>query len=115
MKKMNPKDLNRWIGTQIYTARIARKLSQEALAEAVDVSRVVISQLENGNQSAKIHTYYRIACALDLSLCELFCEKENTRSIDEIISLLSDSSADEIHAFAEILRVIKIQYTSLLK
>ena len=49
MRKMSKDDLNRWIGTQIFAARTARKLSQEALAEAADVSRVFISQLENSN------------------------------------------------------------------
>ena len=113
--KMNQKELSRWIGAQIYGARIARKISQEALAEAADVSRVFISRLENGNQSAKIDTYYRIACALDVSLCELFRGKDNAGAIDDILFLLSDCSGDEIRSFAEILRVVKIQFTSLCK
>jgi len=54
MRKMNSTDLNHWIGGQIYRERIARKISQEALAEAADVSRVFISNLENGNCGAKI-------------------------------------------------------------
>ena len=113
MEKMSKKDLNRWIGSQIYGARVARKLSQEALAEAVDVSRVFISQLENGNQSAKIDTFYRIACALGISLCELFRENIDTSTADEILLFLSDCSNDEIRSFTEILRVIKAQFASL--
>jgi len=110
MKKMNPKDLNRWIGTQVFKARAVRKLSQEALAEAVDVSRVTISRLENGNQSAKIDTYYRISCALDISLYELSRENEDDCSLDDILFLLSDCSADEIYAYADVLRMIKRKF-----
>jgi transcriptional regulator with XRE-family HTH domain len=113
MERMNTKDLNRWIGANIYKARSTRRLSQESLAEAVDVSRVFISQLENGNQSAKIDTYYRIACALDISLCELFRRNDETESMDDIFSLLHDCSSDEIRACIEILRVVKYQYTLL--
>ena len=114
MKKMSKSDLNRWIGTQIFTARSTRKLSQEALAEAADVSRVFISQLENGNQSAKIDTYYRIACALDITLGELF-RKNGAGTMEDILFLLNDCSCDEVRSFTEILRVIKVQIASLCK
>jgi transcriptional regulator with XRE-family HTH domain len=112
---MNQSDLNRWIGTQIYKARISRKLSQEALAEEVDVSRITISRLENGNQSAKIDTYYRIACALGITLCELFRGDDENELLDDILILLSDCSADEICAYIEILRVVKSKFASLNK
>ena len=115
MRKMNTKDLNLWIGSQIYRARIARKLSQEALAEAANVSRIFISQMENGRKSAKIDTYYRIACALDMSLCELFCKNEDLESLNGILLLLSDCSDAEIRAYIEVLRVMKIQFASLYK
>ena len=113
MKNMSSKSLNQWIGSQIYRARVAQKLSQEALAEAADVSRVFISNLENGNCSAKIYTYYRIACALNISLPELFSRNEDIRSVDEILFLLSDCPDDEMRAYIEILRVVKTQYATL--
>jgi len=115
MKNMSSKDLNRWIGSQIYKARVARKLSQEALAEAADVSRVFISQLENGNGAAKIDTYYRVACALDISLCELFRGNENDGLLDDILFLLNDCSPDEIRAYMELLRVVKNRFIPIRK
>lgn len=115
MKKMSSQELNRWIGSQIYRARVVRKLSQETLAEAADVSRVFISQLENGNGAAKIDTYYRVACALDISLCELFRGNGDNGLLDGILSVLSDCSADEIRAYTELLRMIKKQFVPIGK
>lgn len=115
MKKMTPKDLHRWIGSQIYKERTSRKISQEALAEAVNVSRVFISRLENGNQAAKLDTYYRIACTFDISLCELFCGNIDVAALDGIQFLFSDSTDEEIRAYTEILRAMKKQLSPLLK
>lgn len=115
MKKMSKKDLNRLIGTQIYRKRLELKMSQEALSETVGVSRIFISNLENGNYSAKIDTYYRIACALDIPLCELFRGNENDKLLDGILFLLSDCSTDEIHACTELLRVIKNQFLPIYR
>lgn len=105
---MNRTELNRWIGSRIYKERVARKISQETLAEAAGLSRVFVSMLENGNGAAKIDTYYRITCALGISLCELFRENDFIETADDILSLLSDCSSKEIYALAEILRVIKL-------
>ena len=115
MENMNTSDLTRLIGMQIYRERIAKKLSQDALAEASKVSRVFISQLENGNATAKLDTYYRIACALGISLCELFRTSKDDGALDGIQLLLGNSSTDEIIAYTEILRVVKFQVSTLLK
>ena len=114
MRKMTSTDLNHWIGAQIYRERIARKISQEALAEAADVSRVFISNLENGNCGAKIDTYYRIAYAFGISLCELFRGSEVAGTVEDILLLLSDCSHKEIRALTEILRTSKMQIALLL-
>jgi len=111
MRKMNQAELNRWIGSQIYKERIGRKLSQEALSEAAGISRNFLSMLENGNKAAKINTYYRIACALDISLCRLFQGNENSEITANILFLLTDCTPKESHALLEILRTAKIQLT----
>ena len=109
MKKMNQADLNRWIGSQIQKERLSNKLSQEDLSERIGISRSFISILENGNKAGKMETYYRIASALGISLCELFRGEENSEIADEILALLSDCSIKEAHALMEILRVSKKQ------
>ena len=109
MKKMSKKDLNRWIGSQIYKKRTELKMSQEALSEAVDVSRIFISNLENGNCAAKIDTYYRIAHVFDISLCDLFRDDGDDSTIEELLFLFNDCSPKETRALIEILRVSKKQ------
>lgn len=106
---MERADLNRLIGAQIYKERVIRKLSQEALAATAGVSRNFISRLENGNNTAKIDTYYRIACALDTPLSKLFCAEHSSSTQEELQYLLSDCSAKEVHALIEILRTSKSQ------
>ncbi len=107
MANMNSKDLQRWIGIRIYEERVGKKISQTTLADTAGVSRVFISQLENGNKAAKIDTYYRIACALNLSLCELFRVSGNEGLLKDVLLLLDDCSDGEIAAYTEILRALK--------
>lgn len=115
MKKMSKNDLNRRIGTQIYKKRVDLKMSQETLSETAGVSRTFISNLENGNYSARIDTYYRIACALDVTLGELFRGNADNGLMDDIVFLLCDCSADEIRAYTELLRIIKKQFMPVRK
>ena len=61
----------RAIGEQIRTARRARKVTQEALAEAAGLDRQSINRIENGHQAAFIDSLIRIAHALDIPLADL--------------------------------------------
>ena len=47
-------------------------MTQEALAEKVDLTPQYLSRLEGGHQSPSVETVARLAEALDLELCELF-------------------------------------------
>jgi len=53
------------------TLRRRRGLSQEALADATDLSRPYISQLERGLKSPSLRTLGRLAEALGVSLGEM--------------------------------------------
>jgi len=106
-------DLIRQIGEKIRDRRIALSLSQEGFAETVDLSRRFISSMENGNVTARIETYYRVACGLGMSLSDLFrvnCTHELT---DEAILLFLDCSEQEARALLEILRTAKAQLRAL--
>jgi transcriptional regulator with XRE-family HTH domain len=61
----------RAIGEQIRTARRARRVTQEALAEAAGVDRQSVNRIEQGHQAAYIDTLIRIAAALDTPLADL--------------------------------------------
>jgi transcriptional regulator with XRE-family HTH domain len=65
----------RAIGEQIRTARRARKVTQEALAEQAGLDRQAINRIEGGHQAAYIDTLIRIAHALDVPLANLVSSK----------------------------------------
>lgn len=66
------KDLRRKLGARLKEIRKARGLTQESLAEKVDLTPQYLSRLEAGHQSPSVETVARLAEALDLELCELF-------------------------------------------
>ncbi len=61
------KEINIQIGEQIKLAREAARLTQEALAERIDVSPQYISDLERGVVGVSIATLKRICTALGVS------------------------------------------------
>lgn len=66
------KDLGKKLGTRIKEIRKSRGLSQERLAEKVDISPRYLSRLEVGQQIPSIETLTGLAEALDVQLWELF-------------------------------------------
>ncbi len=63
----------RAIGRRIADLRRLRvpALSQEDLATKVGLTRVSVTNIENGKHRVQIHTLYAIALALEVSLSEL--------------------------------------------
>ncbi len=68
-------------GYKVKKRRNELKLTQEELAEKVDVSRTSIVQIENGNQGASLVTVYSLAKALDMSMDYLLSMHEETEKI----------------------------------
>lgn len=66
------KDLGRKLGARIKDVRKSRGLSQERLAEKVDISPRYLSRLEVGQQIPSIETLAGLAEALEVQLWELF-------------------------------------------
>ena len=66
------KNLPSKIGARIKEVRKAKGLTQERLAELVEISPRYLSRLEVGQQSASLETLARVAEVLDIELCEFF-------------------------------------------
>lgn len=66
------KDLLPKLGSRLKEIRKTRGLTQEALAEKIDLSPQYLSRLEGGHQSPSLETVARLAEALNLELSELF-------------------------------------------
>lgn len=61
---------------KLKSARAAKDLSQQALAELVGVSRQTINAIEKGDYNPTIKLCVAICRALDRTLDELFWEEE---------------------------------------
>lgn len=61
---------------KLKSARAARDMSQQALADAVGVSRQTINSIEKGDYNPTIKLCIAICCALGKTLDELFWQDE---------------------------------------
>ncbi len=69
---------------KIQKYRIARRLTQENLAEKVDLSVSYISEIENGKKRPSLKTLEKIAAALEVSLVSLMGEDDKKDAEKEI-------------------------------
>lgn len=60
------------LGKRIAELRLAREMSQGALAEKIRSTPQWVSQLERGTRSPTVHTLCKIANALEVTLADLF-------------------------------------------
>lgn len=67
------------IGQSIRRLRLARKLTQQQLADAVSCHRVNITQLELGKYNPSLELLYRIAEKFDVAICNLLPHSRNSR------------------------------------
>lgn len=63
---------------RLKSARAAKDLSQQQLADMVSVSRQTINAIEKGDYNPTIHLCIAICRALDKTLDQLFWEEEET-------------------------------------
>lgn len=85
------------IGRRIKAAREAKKMTQEQLAELVDLSPMHMSVLERGHKPPKLETLVTIANALDVSADNLLQDVVK-RSSETIPSEISDLVSTLPHA-----------------
>ncbi len=88
------------IGKKIKEQRLRKNISQEKLAEIIDVTPSYISNLESGNRVASLPTMLAIANVLDLSFDYLMLDNLKTNSKE----IMTDTALLE---FKKILNDIK--------
>ena len=103
------------LGDRIRLVRTNRDLSQEELAEAINLSRESINRIENGSLKAKLETIAAIAGILNISI-DYLIGSEDALSVDaesEIRSQLLDCNRLEKRILVDNLRALKtILYSS---
>ncbi|HLB95992.1 MAG TPA: helix-turn-helix transcriptional regulator [Patescibacteria group bacterium] len=67
------------LGQRIAELRVKEGLTQEQLADAIEVHRTYIGFIEQGKRNAVIWNLYRISKVLKISLQELFSELEKIK------------------------------------
>lgn len=67
-------NINKAIGFRVKQAREFRNLTQDELAERLDVSTSFVSRLETGSCMPSISRLYRISVVLNISFQDLVCD-----------------------------------------
>lgn len=99
------------IGQRIRKLRKAHGLSQEALAERVNISTVHMSHIETGNTKLSLPVFVDLASALEVHTDELLYDEDiSTRSvaIEEIVRILDSCTTQQIKIMEDILRATKV-------
>ena len=98
------------IGQRIQSARTAMGLTQEALAEKVQVSRNYISQVETGKERPNLELLGKISATLDVSLAFLLADVVEERRYlqSDIADLLASCSPEKTRMIHDvILRILQ--------
>ena len=96
------------VGKRIKEVRKQKGMSQDELAERVDLSSQYISQIETGRKKGSLPTYNKLAKALGVSIDELTGSiSEGSRVLSDVDLILQDCSKEERELLVEVLRVVK--------
>ena len=98
------------IGQRVKKIRTAKKMTQDMLAEQVNLSTPHMSHIETGHTKVSLPTLVRIANALNCSMDELLCDSlsQARHEFEHEIGLeLSDCSEEEIRIMADMIKSLK--------
>lgn len=97
------------IGEKIKRARNDKELTQEEMAEKLDVSVSFISQVESGEKKFNLDRIIQVSKILEKPI-DYFVEGYKHKSnevIDEIIEILKRMSSKKLKLFLKIIKVIE--------
>lgn len=97
------------LGMRIKNKRLSKNLTQEQLAEMVELSAVYIGQIERGERKMTIETLVKLANALDSSVEELLNDstKENTNSkLQELLNVAKGLNNSDLDKAINILKAM---------
>lgn len=99
------------IGQQIRKIRKAHGLSQEELAEKIDISTTHMSHIETGNTKLSLPVLVDIAAVLDVRTDDLLggdSAATTSAAQEEISAVLESCNAREARVIADIVRATKL-------
>lgn len=98
------------IGKRVKIARIKADLTQEKLAEQIELSPTHLSNIETGTTKVSLTTIVNIANALSVSVDDLLCDsviKSKIQFEKDIEAILDDCDDHEIRIIKDMLVAIK--------
>ena len=97
------------IGQRIRRFRKANSLSQEELAEKVNISTTHMSHIETGNTKLSLPVLVDIATILKIKTDDLLCDSKEVSgsSLAEISYILESCSEQEAKVIADIVKATK--------
>ncbi len=108
------KSLKQKLGARIQEIRKSKHITQEILAEKIDIDKPNLSNIECGKRFMTAETLEKIACALDVEEKELFdfghilCREELINSLINIINHTSDNELKYIYKIVTSLKYLKL-------
>ena len=100
-------DLNFLLGNRIKEIRKNLKLTQDKLAELVEIDAKHLSRIECGKTPPSLNLLKKIALKLKIDISEFFITqhfKSKKELISEINLILNDSDLDKVQIFYKILK-----------
>lgn len=94
------------LGRNIARIRIKNHLTQEQLAEKINVSTVFVSQIETSVRKPSLETVYKISLALNTTIDTLIGNDDMQTKYDEISRLLHGKNNAELCFITGILNEI---------
>ena len=97
------------IGERLKKARMSKKLTQEQLAEEIDVSVAFLSRVERGNVKINLARLTQICDILDISIAYILTGTgSNSRNYltEDFSNLLKDCPPEKIKLIYDIAKVI---------
>lgn len=100
---MNYKD----IGNRIRKFRKLKNLSQEELAEKVEISVPHMSHIETGNTKLSLQVLVDLSIALEVTTDDLIFEENNQIKIKKINKIIQSCTENQIQFLSEIIQTAK--------
>ena len=96
--------------TRIKNKRLEKNLTQEQLAEKVDLSAVYIGQIERGERKMTIQTLVKLANVLETSIEELLSDSTEGNLNAKLNELLEVAKKLDISDLDKVINMIKAMY-----
>ncbi len=107
---MNLEKVRNILPNRIRTFRNARNLTQEQLAEKVDIHATYVSRIESGKKLPTLIIICKIAEALGVNTYELLLDERKTKSQDykkkRLISIVNESGPPDIDIYSALLNAL---------